>query len=144
MASTAHAIAPYELDEVSGMQDVHCLSRFHVVLVGQNGKCGVGLGSGCRADSLPDISKMATGLAFSTLHRAMGTATSEVATFANGCFWGTEHMFRKHYGGKGLIDAKVGFIGGTKADPTYMEVCSGQTGDAEASQLTFEPVRIHV
>lgn len=46
--------------------------------------------------------------------------------------------------GKGLIDAKVGFIGGTKADPTYMEVCSGQTGDAEASQLTFEPVRIHV
>ena len=78
------------------------------------------------------------------VHRAMSTATSEVATFANGCFWGTEHMFRKHYGGKGLIDAKVGFIGGTKADPTYMEVCSGQTGHAEASQLTFEPVRIHV
>lgn len=52
-------------------------------------------------------------------------------------------MFRKHYGGKGLIDAKVGFIGGTKTDPTYMEVCSGQTGHAEASQLTFEPVRIH-
>ena len=143
MASTAHAIAPYELDEVSGMPDVHCLLRFHDVLV-QNGKCGVGLGSRCRADSLPDISKMATGLTFSTLHRAMSTATSEVATFANGCFWGTEHMFRKHYGGKGLIDAKVGFIGGTKADPTYMEVCSGQTGDAEASQLTFEPVRIHV
>ncbi|AXA49345.1 peptide-methionine (S)-S-oxide reductase [Malassezia restricta] len=72
----------------------------------------------------------------------MSTATSEVATFANGCFWGTEHMFRKHYGGKGLIDAKVGFIGGTKADPTYMEVCSGQTGHAEASQLTFEPSKV--
>ena len=46
-------------------------------------------------------------------------------------FWGTEHIYREHYGkGKGLLDAKVGFIGGKESskDPSYQEVCSGRTG----------------
>lgn len=66
-----------------------------------------------------------------------------VGTFANGCFWGTEHIFREHYGkGKGLLDAKVGFIGGKESskDPSYEEVCTGRTGHAEAAQITFDPV----
>lgn len=80
--------------------------------------------------------------------RAMSTVNtptgSEVATFANGCFWGTEHLFRKHFADRGLIDAKVGFIAGDKSrfpKPSYREVCSGDTGYAEAAQLSFDPAK---
>ncbi|WFD33710.1 peptide-methionine (S)-S-oxide reductase [Malassezia cuniculi] len=70
---------------------------------------------------------------------------AEVATFANGCFWGTEHLFRKNFAHCGLIDAKVGFIGGDKArfpKPSYREVCSGSTGHAEAAQLSYDPAKV--
>ena len=50
------------------------------------------------------------------------------ATIAAGCFWGIEHQYRKDFGGKGLLDAKVGYIGGDTKDPTYRAVCSGRTG----------------
>lgn len=49
-------------------------------------------------------------------------------TVAAGCFWGTEHLYRRHFGGKGLIDAKVGYIGGNLEDPGYRAVCGGKTG----------------
>lgn len=58
------------------------------------------------------------------------TAT-ETATVAAGCFWGVEHLYRKHFGdGKGLLDAKVGYCGGLDPEkaPTYRSVCSGTTG----------------
>ena len=68
---------------------------------------------------------------------------AQIATFANGCFWGTEHLFRKNFAHRGLIDATVGFIAGDKTrfpKPSYREVCSGDTGYAEAAQLSFDPV----
>lgn len=74
---------------------------------------------------------------------ANGNSGTDVATVASGCFWGTEHIFREHFGqGKGLLDAKVGFIGGkdSSKDPSYQEVCSGKTGHAEATQIKFDPV----
>lgn len=83
--------------------------------------------------------------------RAMSSATNGdsaelgVATVASGCFWGTEHIYREHYGkGKGLLDAKVGFIGGKESskDPSYQEVCSGRTGHAEATQIKYDPVSL--
>lgn len=49
-------------------------------------------------------------------------------TVAAGCFWGIEHVYRKHFTGKGLIDAKVGYIGGDLNNPTYRAVCGGKTG----------------
>lgn len=77
--------------------------------------------------------------------RTMSTAspTQEVATFASGCFWGTEHIFKKHFANKGLLQSEVGYIGGDKSvkNPTYEQVCSGKTGYAEAAQFTFDPVR---
>lgn len=86
--------------------------------------------------------------------QGLGTATSngagsvtDVATVASGCFWGTEHIFREHYGsGRGLVDAKVGFIGGKESskDPSYEEVCTGRTGHAEATQIMFDPVSKYV
>jgi peptide-methionine (S)-S-oxide reductase len=55
--------------------------------------------------------------------------STQTATVAAGCFWGVEHLFRKHFGnGKGLLDAKVGYSGGQTNSPSYRAVCSGSTG----------------
>jgi len=64
------------------------------------------------------------------------------ATFAAGCFWGVEHMFRKAFENKGLYDARVGYIGGDTKNPSYRSVCSGGTGHAEALQVTYDPAQI--
>ncbi|KAJ5601904.1 methionine sulfoxide reductase A [Penicillium lagena] len=68
------------------------------------------------------------------------SSTPQTATLAAGCFWGVEHLFRKHFGnGKGLLDAKVGYCGGKSTAPSYRAVCSGDTGHAEALQVTYDP-----
>lgn len=59
----------------------------------------------------------------------MSSSPSQVATLAAGCFWGVEHLYRREFGqGKGLLDAKVGYCGGSTSTPTYQSVCSGSTG----------------
>jgi len=52
---------------------------------------------------------------------------SQKATIAAGCFWGIEHLYRRDFEKKGLLDARVGYIGGTTQNPTYREVCGGDT-----------------
>ncbi|RDL42453.1 Glycosyl hydrolase family 47 [Venustampulla echinocandica] len=64
------------------------------------------------------------------------------ATIAAGCFWGVEHMFRKEFKSKGLYDARVGYIGGDTASPSYRSVCSGTTGHAEALQVFYDPSKV--
>lgn len=67
-------------------------------------------------------------------------AKKDSAIFASGCFWGTEHIFRQHYGhGKGLLNAKVGYTGGSVNNPTYKQVCTGTTQHAESVKLDFDP-----
>jgi peptide-methionine (S)-S-oxide reductase len=60
----------------------------------------------------------------------------EQAIVAGGCFWCTEAVFRDVVG---VSEVESGYIGGTKADPTYKEVCSGSTGHAEAIRVTYDP-----
>ena len=60
----------------------------------------------------------------------------EVATFAGGCFWCTEAVFLEI---KGVEKVVSGYIGGKTKNPTYKDICTGETGHAEAIQITFDP-----
>ena len=64
---------------------------------------------------------------------------SETAIFAGGCFWCTEAVFKDIIG---VNSVESGYIGGTKPNPTYREVCDGNTGHAEAIRVTFDPDQV--
>ena len=65
--------------------------------------------------------------------------STETATFGTGCFWCTEAIFKEL---EGVISVMPGYSGGQTANPTYKEVCSGDTGHAECTQIVFDPSKI--
>jgi peptide-methionine (S)-S-oxide reductase len=66
----------------------------------------------------------------------MNDDMTETATFANGCFWCTEAVYKRLKGVKSVLP---GYAGGTVRDPSYDQVCAGNTGHAESIQIKFDP-----
>lgn len=77
-----------------------------------------------------------------TLKRLEG---NQILTVAAGCFWGVEHIFRKNFIDKGIVDIKVGYANGDAEhykQPDYKTVCTGATNYAEAIQVAFDPTKV--
>ncbi len=64
---------------------------------------------------------------------------SKIAVFAGGCFWCTEAIFNEL---KGVQQVVSGYTGGKVDNPTYEQVCSGKTGHAECTQITYDPKQV--
>ena len=64
---------------------------------------------------------------------------SENATLAGGCFWCIEAVFEPI---DGVLKVESGYAGGESANPTYKQICGGDTGHAEVVQVTFDPARL--
>jgi len=70
---------------------------------------------------------------------AVSQGQTQTAYFAGGCFWGIEHYFQK---GPGVIDAVSGYMQGSTSNPSYKQVCNGDTNHAETVKVVFDPKRI--
>ena len=79
-------------------------------------------------------------------HAVLGTSLTgpwpegtEVIYLAMGCFWGAEEIFWRR---PGVVTTSVGYMGGYTPNPTYEEVCSGQTGQTETTMVAYDPAVI--
>lgn len=66
-------------------------------------------------------------------------SNQEIATFAGGCFWCTEAVMERM---TGVLDVKSGYMGGEMENPTYEQICTGQTGHAEVIQVAYDAKKI--
>ncbi len=67
----------------------------------------------------------------------LGTANLATATFAGGCFWTLEAAFAAL---PGVVETAVGYCGGSLENPTFRDICAGDTGHAEVVRLTYDPL----
>ena len=66
-------------------------------------------------------------------------AKSEIATLGGGCFWCVEAVFQRI---EGVLSVKPGYAGGDIKNPTYKQICTGNTGHAEVAKIEFDPEKI--
>lgn len=67
------------------------------------------------------------------------SGANQVATLGGGCFWCMEAVFERK---EGVLSVISGYAGGSSAEPSYEEVCTGTTGHAEVVQIEFDPARV--
>jgi peptide-methionine (S)-S-oxide reductase len=65
--------------------------------------------------------------------------SNETTTFGTGCFWCTEAIFKEL---EGVVSVMPGYSGGHTANPSYKDVCAGETGHAECTQIVYDPSKI--
>ena len=70
---------------------------------------------------------------------ALAEPTTERFTLAAGCFWSVEMAFQR---APGVISTRVGYAGGTVAEPSYEDVTTGRTGHTESVEVTFDPAAV--
>src|SRR4051794_12204294 len=94
-------------------------------------------------DALPG---RATPIPVTTHHHVKGARLTppwpdgtQTAIFGLGCFWGAEKAF---WSVPGVVSTAVGYAGGFTPNPTYEEVCTGRTGQAEVVLVAFDPTRV--
>jgi len=96
-----------------------------------------GVFSSCAQDNHYSTSKT-----FQAMNNAPTTTTkhkTDTATFGAGCFWCTEAQFQQL---DGVLKVESGFSGGTVANPSYHDVCTGTTGHAEVCNIYYDPAKI--
>ena len=69
----------------------------------------------------------------------MADTLTQLAVFGGGCFWCTEAVFQMM---KGVISVAPGYAGGTTKNPTYEQVCNGNTGHAEVIRIEYDPAQV--
>lgn len=76
---------------------------------------------------------------FEISEKGLTMSNQQIAIFAGGCFWCTEPVFSQLHGVSSVVS---GYIGGHTMNPTYKSICNGDTGHAEAIQITFDASQI--
>lgn len=138
---------PFDADHVKYHKDTsHGMTRVEIVCTRCGGHLGhvfddgpkpTGLRYCVNSASLEFVERNADGSI--TWPEASKPIATQSAYFGGGCFWGIEDRFQKT---PGVISAVSGYMGGKLENPTYKQVCNGDTGHAEVVQVVYDPARV--